>query len=93
MWRWSSEYFRKKLRQYSQMNNYFGKTLWIYTVGVACRVELFGKGTEIPCVDDKTTDLDRLNVFHFGHFFVLADGGIIHSHFTGMFRLIKLDNT
>lgn len=75
------------------MNSYIAKRLDAYTVGVACGVEFFGEGTEVPCVHDETTDLDGLNVFHLRHFFVLADGGIVHSHFTGMLRLVKLDNT
>lgn len=60
---------------------------------MACGVEFFGEGAEVPRVHDETTDLDGLDVLHFRHFFVLADGGIVHSHFTGVLRLVELDYT
>lgn len=66
--------------------------LCAYAVCVSSGVEFFGKGTEVPRVDDETADLDRLDVLHFGHFFVLADGGVVHPHFTGVLGLIKLDD-
>lgn len=60
---------------------------------MACGVEFLGEGTEVPRVHDETTDLDGLDVLHLRHFFVLADGGIVHSHFTGVLWLVKLDYT
>ena len=60
---------------------------------MACGVEFLGEGTEVPRVHDETTDLDGLDVLHLRHFFVLADGGIVHSHFTGVLWLVELDYT
>ena len=60
---------------------------------MSIRIELLGKWTEVPGIDNVTPDLDGLDILDLGDLFVLTDGSIVHSHLTGMLWLIELNHT